>query len=160
MREEFFVECLVAYGAFLAVCQSVAFRTQPRVWSHGAVVGEAPLALRARLAALAAGVESSFELSPTMLEFRSRFVLVAGGASVWPRFRRALVAHPAAFRVLPQLSDLERLVARAASAKGILVLELTRAADVGLRGEVPQLSLLRASGAWRGRSASWHLHTG
>ena len=124
------------------------------------MVGEAPLALRARLAALAAGVESSFELSPAMLEFRSRFVLVAGGASVWPRFRRALVAHPAAFRVLPQLADLERFVARAASAKGILVLELTRAADVGLRGEVPHLSLLRASGAERGRSASWHLHTG
>ena len=109
------------------------------------MVGEAPLALLARLAALAAGVESSFELSPAMLEFRSRFVLVAGGASVWPRFRRALVAHPAAFRVLPQLADLERFVARAASAKGILLLELTRAADVGLRGEVPQLALLRAA---------------
>ena len=111
------------------------------------MVCEAPLALLARLAALAAGVESSFELSPAMLELRSWFVLLAGGASVWPRFRRALVAHPAAFRVLPQLPGLERLVARAASAKGILVLELTRAADVGLRGEVPQLSLLRASGA-------------
>ena len=122
------------------------------------MVCEAPLALLPRLTAL--GVESSFELSPAMLELRSRFVLVAGGASVWPRFRRALVAHPAAFRVLPQLPDLERFVARAASAKGILVLELTRAADVGLRGEVPRLSLLRASGALRGRSARWHLHTG
>ena len=111
------------------------------------MVGEAPLALLARLAALAAGVESSFELSPAMLELRSWFVLLAGGASVWPRFRRALVAHPAAIRALPEVPDLERLVARAASAKGILVLELTRAADVGLRGEVPQLSLLRASGA-------------
>ena len=127
--------------------QSVAFRTQPRVWSHFAVVGEAPLALLACLAAPAAGVDSSFELSPAMQELRSKFVLLAGGASVWPRFRRALVAHPAAFRVLSQLPDLERLVARAASAKGILVLELTRAADVGTRGEVPQLSLLRASGA-------------
>ena len=106
-----FVECLVAYGAFLAFCQSVAFPTQPRVWSHGAVVGEAPLALLARLAALAAGVESSFELSPGMLELRSWFVLLAGGASVWPRFRRALMAHPAALRVLSQLLDLERLVA-------------------------------------------------
>ena len=143
--EEFLVQCLVAYGALLAICQSGAFRTQPRVWSHGAVVGEAPLALLARLAALAAGVESSFELSPAMLELRSWFVLLAGGASVWPRFRRALVAHPAAFRVLPQLADLESFVARAASAKGILVLELTRAADVGLRGEVPQLALLRAA---------------
>ena len=111
------------------------------------MVGEATLALLARLAALAAGVDSSFELSPAMLEFRSRFVLLAGGASVWPRFWRALVAHPAAFRALPEVPDLERLVARAASAKGILLLELTRAADVGLRGEVPQLSLLRASGA-------------
>ena len=111
------------------------------------MVGEAPLAVLARLAALAAGVESSFELSPAMLELRSGFMLVAGGASVWPRFWRALVAHPAAFRVLPQLPDLERFVARAASAKGILVLELTRAADVGLRGEVSRLSLLRASGA-------------
>ena len=111
------------------------------------MVGEAPLALLARLTALATGVESSFEVSPAMLELRSRSVLVAGGASVWPRFRRALVAHPAAFRVFPQLPDVERAVARAASAKGILVLELTRAADVGLRGEVPQLSLLRASGA-------------
>ena len=111
------------------------------------MVGEAPLALLARLAALAAGVESSFELFPGMLELRSWFVLLAGGASVWPRFRRALVAHPAACRVVPQLAYLERFVARAASAKGILVLELTRAADVGLRGEVPQLSLLRASGA-------------
>ena len=139
--------CLIAYRELLAVGQSVALRTQPRVWSHGAVVGEAPLALLARLAALAAGVESSFELSPAMLELRNWLVLVAGGASVWPRFRRTLVAHPAAFRVLPQLADLERFVARAASAKGILVLELTRAADVGLRGEVPQLALLRASGA-------------
>ena len=147
IREEFLVECLVAYGAFLAICQSGAFRTQPRVWSHGAVVGEAPLALLARLAALAAGVESSFELSPAMLEFRSRFVLVAGGASVWPRFRRALVAHATAFRVLPQVADLERFVARAASAPKKLLLEFTCAADVGLRGEVPQEALLRASGA-------------
>ena len=75
------------------------------------MVGEAPLALLARLAALAAGVESSFELSPAMLELRSWFVLLAGGASVWPRFRRALMAHPAASRVLSQLPDLERLVA-------------------------------------------------
>ena len=133
IREHFLVECPVAYGALLAICQSGAFRTQPRVWSHGAVVGEAPLALLARLAALAAGVESSFELSPAMLELRSWFVLVAGGASVWPRFWRALVAKPASLRILPQLAGLERFVARAASAKDILFLEMTRAADVGLR---------------------------
>ena len=111
------------------------------------MVCEAPLALLARLTALATGVESSYELSPATLELRSRSVLVAGGASVWPRFRRALVAHPAAFRVLPQLADLERFVARAASAQEKLLLELTCAADVGLRGEVPQEALLRASGA-------------
>ena len=111
MGEPFLVECPVAYGALLAIGQSGAFRTQPRVWSHGAVVGEAPLALLARLAALAAGVESSFEFFPAMLELRSWFVLLAGGASVWPRFRRALMAHPAAVRVLSQLPDLERLVA-------------------------------------------------
>ena len=51
------------------------------------MVGEAPFALLARLAAPAAGVESSFQLSPAMLELRSWFVLLAGGASVWPRFQ-------------------------------------------------------------------------
>ena len=86
------------------------------------MVGERAVAHLARLAALAAGVESSFELSPAMLEFRSRFVLVAGGASVWPRFRRAVVAHPAAFRVIAQLADLESFVAHTASAKEILLL--------------------------------------
>ena len=111
------------------------------------MVGEVTLASRARLASLAAGVESRFEVFPRVVECRGWFVLIAGRASVWPGFRRALVAHPAAFRVLPQLADLERFVARAASAQDLLVLELTRAADVGLRGEVPQLALLRASGA-------------
>ena len=111
------------------------------------MVGESTIALLACLAALATGVEISFELSPAMLELRSWLVLVAGGASVLPRFWRALVAQPAALRVLPQLAGLERFVARAASAKDILLLEMTRAADVGLRGEVPQLALLRASGA-------------
>lgn len=77
----------VAYGAFLRICLSGAFPTQPRVWNHAAVVGEAPFALLARLAAPAAGVESSFQLSPAMLELRSWFVLLAGGASVWPRFQ-------------------------------------------------------------------------
>ena len=82
-----------------------------------------------------------------MDEFSGWFVLFAGRASVWPRFRRALVAHPAAFRVLPQLADLERFVARAASTNGILLLEMTRAADDGSRREVPRLALLFASGA-------------
>ena len=82
-----------------------------------------------------------------MVEFPGWFVLFAGRASVRPGFWRALVAHPAAFGVLPQLADLESLVARAASTKGILVLEMTRAADDGSRREVPQLALLFASGA-------------
>ena len=111
------------------------------------MVGEVTLALYACLANLAACVESLFEVFPRVGECRGWFVSFAGRTSVRPGFRRALVAHLAAFRVLPQLADLERFVARAASAKGILVLELTRAADVGFRGEVPQLALLRASGA-------------
>ena len=75
------------------------------------MVGEAPLALLARLAALAARVPSSFEFFPAMLEFRSGFLLLAGGASVWPRFWRALVAHLPALRVFSQLLELERLAA-------------------------------------------------
>ena len=105
------------------------------------------LAVDARLASLAAGVESRLEVFPRVVELRSRFVLVAGGASVWPRFWRALVAHPTAFRVLPQLADVERFLAGAASAEEELLLQMTCAADVGLRGEVPQAALLRASGA-------------
>ena len=85
--EHVLVECPVAYGAVLAICQSGAFRTQPRVWSHGAVVGEAPLALLACLAAFAASVESSLEHFPAMLEARSWFLFLAGGASVWPRLQ-------------------------------------------------------------------------
>ena len=69
IREKLFRECFVAYGAFLAVGQSVAFCTQPRVWSHVAVVGETQIAFYARLAAHAASVESTFELFPTMSEF-------------------------------------------------------------------------------------------
>ena len=113
---------LSAHLACVQVCLRKALCTHSRVWSHGAVVGEATLALHARLAALAAGVESSFELSPAMLEFRSRSVLVAGCASVWPRFRRALVAHHASFCVFSELADLESFVAQAASAREILLL--------------------------------------
>ena len=111
------------------------------------MVGEVMPAFDARLASLAAGVESRFEVFPRVVECRGWFVLFAGRASVRPGFWRALVAHPAAFGVLPQLADLESLVARAASTKGILVLEMTRAADDGSRREVPQLALLFASGA-------------
>ena len=105
------------------------------------------LARDARLASLAAGVEGRFEVFPRAVECRGWFVRLADRASVWPRFRRALVAHPAAFRVLPQLAAVECLLARGASAKGILLLELTRAADVGLRTEVSQLALCPASAA-------------
>ena len=82
-----------------------------------------------------------------MVEFPGWFVLFAGRASVRPRFWRAFVAHPAAFGVFPQLADLESLVARAAGTNGILLLEMTRAADDGPRREVPRLALLFASGA-------------
>ena len=75
------------------------------------MVGEVTLALDARLASLAAGVESRFEVFSRMAECRGWFVLFAGRASVRPGFRRALVAHPAAFGVLPQLADLKRFVA-------------------------------------------------
>ena len=102
-RELFLLEGPVAGCALLAVGQSGAFRTQPRVWGHGPMVGEVMLALDARLASLAAGVESRFEVFPGVVECRGWFVLCADRASVWPRFRRALVAHPTAFRVLPQL---------------------------------------------------------
>ena len=86
------------------------------------MVGELTLASRARFARFAAGVEISFQLSPAMLELRSRFVLVAGGASVWPRFRRALAAHLTSFCVFSELADPERFVAQAACAKEILLL--------------------------------------
>ena len=117
-----FDECLVAYRALFAVGKSVALRAQPRVCCHGAMVGEATLALDARLAAFAASVESCFQLSPAMSEFRGGFVPCAGGTYVWPRFRRAVVAHPAAFRVIPQLADLESFVTHTASAKEIRLL--------------------------------------
>ena len=86
------------------------------------MVGEATLAPDACFAVSAARVVSRFQVSPAMSEFRGWFVSCAGGASVRPRFRRALVAHPAAFRVFPQLADLESFVAHAASAHEILLL--------------------------------------
>ena len=86
------------------------------------MVGEVMLALDARLTSLATGVESRFEVFPRVVECRGWFALFAGRASVWPRFRRAVVAHPAAFRVVPQLADLESFVAHAARAKEILLL--------------------------------------
>ena len=60
------------------------------------MVGERAVAYLARLAALAAGVVSRFEVFPRVLECRGWFVPPADRASVWPRFRRTIVAHPAA----------------------------------------------------------------
>ena len=79
-------------------------------------------ALEARLAALAASVECCFQLSPAMSEVCGGFVPLAAGARVRPRFRSAVVAQPAAFRVMPQVVELQRFVAAAASAKEILLL--------------------------------------
>ena len=59
----------------------------PLLFGAMEVIDEATLAFLARLAAFAASVERSFEHSPAMLEVGSRFLLLAGGASVWPRFR-------------------------------------------------------------------------
>ena len=100
----------------------MAFRTQLRIRSHGPVVGEASVACAARLAAFAASVESCFQVSPAMSEFRGLLMFFAGGASVRPRFRGAVVAHPAAFGGVPQVVVLQRLVAATARAKEILLL--------------------------------------
>ena len=100
----------------------MALRGQPRVCCHGAVVGEATLALDARLAAFAASVESRIQVSSAMSEFRGRLVSLAGGASVGPRIRRAVVAPPLAVRVVWQLAHLDSSVTLAASAKEILIL--------------------------------------
>ena len=78
------------------------------------MVGEMTLASRARLAGLATGVESNFQVFPRVVECRSWFVLCAGRASVWPGFRRTFVAQHAAFSVLAQLPELESSAARAA----------------------------------------------
>ena len=101
--------------------KGMAFRAQLRVNCHRAVVREGALARDARLAGFAASVVRSFQVTPAMSEFRGRFVLTAGGASVWPSLRRAVVAHPATFRVLAQLAALECLVTHAADSKEVLL---------------------------------------
>ena len=105
------------------------------------------LASRARLAGLAASVESRFELFPGVVECRGWFVFCAGRASVWPGFRRTFVAQPAALSVLAQLPELERFATHAASLVLILLYLVTSLADVGVRGEVSQRALLCAPGA-------------
>ena len=124
------------------------------------MVGEVTLASRARLAGLAAGVESSFEVFPRVVECRGCFVLFAGRASVWSSSRRTFVAQPAALSVLAELAELERFAAHAASLVLILLYLVASLADVGVCGEVSQRALLCAPGAPRGRGARWHMwHT-
>ena len=93
------------------------------------MVGEVTLALDARLASLAAGVESRFEVFPRVVECRGWFVLCAGSASVWPGFRRTFVAQPAALSVLTQLPELESFAARAAGLELIHLQLLAGLAD-------------------------------
>ena len=102
------------------------------------MVGEVTLASRARLACLAARVESSFEVFPRVVECRGWFVFCAGRASVWPGFRRTFVAQPAALSVLSQMAELERFATHAASLVLILLQLVAGLADVGIRGEVFQ----------------------
>ena len=124
------LQCIVAYLTFPAVGQSRACRADASVRGHGPMVGEVTLASRARLAGLAAGVESRFEIFPRVVECRAWFVFCASRASVWPGLRRTFVTQPAAFRVLPQLAHLERFAARAAGLELILLLLQAGLADV------------------------------
>ena len=94
------------------------------------MVGERAVAHLARLAALAAGVESRFEVFPRVVECRGWFVLFAGRASVRPGFRRTFVAQPAALSVLAQLPELEGFAARAAGLELIPLQLLAGVADV------------------------------
>ena len=105
------------------------------------------LALDARLASLAAGVEGRFEVFPRVVECRGGFVLVAGRASVRPGFRRAFVAQHVAPLVLPQVLELEGSAARAASFVLVLLCLVAGLADVRVRREVPLRAVLCACGA-------------
>ena len=104
----------------------MAFRANNNVYCHGAVVGEGTLALGARFAAFAARVESRFQVSSALSELRGGLVLCAGGASVGPRFRCAVVTQVLAFRVDAQVADLQRFLARAARAEAVLLLQVAR----------------------------------
>ena len=143
-REFLLLQRLVAYPTFPAVGQSLAFRAAACVRRHGAVVGEVTLASRARLAGLATGVESRFEVFPRVGECRGWFVLCAGRASVWPGFRRTFVAQPAAFSVLAQLPELESSAACAARLELIPLQLEAGVADLGVPSEVSQRPLLCA----------------
>ena len=120
----------LAYRAGFRLFLREELGTQSGVWSHGAVVGEVTLASRACLAGLAAGVKSSFEVFPRVIECRGWFVLCAGCASVWPGFRRTFVAQPAVLSVLAQLPELEGFATHAASLELIPLQLVARSADV------------------------------
>ena len=100
------------------------------------MVGELTLALDARLASLAAGVESRFEVFPRVVKCRGWFVLCARRASVWPGLRRTFVAQPPALSVLAELAELKSFAAHAASHVLILLYLVASLADVGVCGEV------------------------
>ena len=109
------------------------------------MVGAVTLALDARLASLAAGVESRFEVFPRVVECRGWFVLFAGRASVRPSFRRTFVAQPAALSVLAQLPELESSAARAARLELIPLQLEAGVAYLGVPRGVSQRPLLCAS---------------
>ena len=113
---------LLTYRACFHLGVREARRAQLRVRSHASVVGEGIVTHGARLACSAAAMVQLLEVFLAVPELRSWFVFCARCASAWPRFRRAVVAHRAAVRVLPQLAALESLYAQAASAKDILLL--------------------------------------
>ena len=112
----------LTYRARFQFCVREARRAQLRVRSHASVVGEGIVTHRARLACSAAAMVQLLEVFLAVPELRRWFVSCARCASVWPGFWRAVVAHPAAVRVLPQLAALERLLAPAANPKDILLL--------------------------------------
>ena len=112
----------LTYRARFQFCVREARRAQLRVRGHAPVVGEGFVTHRARLACSAAAMVQLLEVSPQMSEFRCWFVSCARCASERPCFWRAVVAHPAAVRVFPQLAVLESLLAQAAGAKDILLL--------------------------------------
>ena len=134
----------LTYRARFQNCVREARRAQLRVRSHKSVIGEGLVTHRARLACSAAAMVQLLEVFLAVPELRRWFDSFGSCASVWSRFRCAVVAHPAAFRIVPQLADLESFVTHAASAKEILLLQVAGLADIRICGEESQLPLLRA----------------
>ena len=150
---------LLTYRACFHLGVREARRAKSCVRSHASVVGEGIVTHGARLACSAAAMVQLLELFLAVPELRRWFVSCARCASVWPRLRRAVVAHPAAVRVLPQLAALERFLAPAASPKDILLLYMAGLADGGVCREVRLLALLPASRAWLGGAGRRLLNT-